>query len=107
MTSEQVRPMRSLNTNANANAPDKEKPKARDQLLAAICHDLRAPLAAVTMGANFVLSTTPEETANTRSRRVLQAMLRSCRQMERLVRDFGDLSEIEANAEKIRALARA
>jgi len=72
----------------------------RDPLLAAICHDLRAPLAAVTMGANFVLQTTPAESG--RSRRVLEAMLRSCRQMERLVRDFADLSEIEQSALELR-----
>lgn len=76
--------------------------RGRDPLLAAICHDLRAPLAAVTMGANFVLSTTPENEATTRSRRVLQAMLRSCKQMERLVRDFGDLAEIEAGTVALR-----
>lgn len=74
------------------------KTPKRDPLLAAICHDLRAPLAAVTMGANFVLQTTPEDEASGRSRRVLQAILRSCKQMERLVRDFGDLSEIESDA---------
>lgn len=75
---------------------------SRDPLLAAICHDLRAPLAAVTMGANFVLQTTPEDEASGRSRRVLQAILRSCKQMERLVSDFGDLSEIEADAVDLR-----
>lgn len=78
------------------------KSRGRDPLLAAICHDLRAPLAAVTMGANFVLQTTPEDEASGRSRRVLQAILRSCKQMERLVRDFGDLSEIEADAVELR-----
>lgn len=84
---------------------EKLEPKrtsGRDPLLAAICHDLRAPLAAVTMGANFVLQTTPEDEASGRSRRVLQAILRSCKQMERLVRDFGDLSEIEGNAVVLR-----
>jgi signal transduction histidine kinase len=78
------------------------KPRGRDPLLAAICHDLRAPLAAVTMGANFVLQTTPEDESSGRSRRVLQAILRSCKQMERLVRDFGDLSEIESDAVELR-----
>jgi signal transduction histidine kinase len=76
------------------------QPQAKDPLLAAICHDLRAPLAAVTMGANFVLQTTPPDAA--RSRRVLEAMLRSCKQMERLVRDFADLSEIEQSALELR-----
>jgi signal transduction histidine kinase len=72
----------------------------RDPLLAAICHDLRAPLAAVTMGANFVLQTTPD--ASTRQKRILEAMLRSCAQMERLVRNFADLSEIEGNGVALR-----
>jgi signal transduction histidine kinase len=76
--------------------------RGRDPLLAAICHDLRAPLAAVTMGANFVLSTVPEDETAGRSRRVLKAVLRSCKQMERLVRDFADLSEIESGAVVLR-----
>lgn len=80
-------------------APGKGK---KDPLLSGICHDLRAPLAAVTMGANFVLQTTPETEESGRARRVLQAILRSCKQMERLVRDFADLSEIEADAVELR-----
>ena len=86
----------------SAGEPPPKKERGRDPLLAAICHDLRAPLAAVTMGANFVLQTTPEDEASGRSRRVLQAILRSCKQMERLVRDFGDLSEIEGGAVELR-----
>ncbi len=89
-------------TAAPASQAPKTKERGRDPLLAAICHDLRAPLAAVTMGANFVLQTTPEDEASGRSRRVLQAILRSCKQMERLVRDFGDLSEIEGDAVDLR-----
>ena len=87
---------------AAAPASEGSNRRERDPLLAAICHDLRAPLAAVTMGANFVLQTTPEDEASGRSRRVLQAILRSCKQMERLVRDFGDLSEIEGDAVELR-----
>jgi signal transduction histidine kinase len=71
-------------------------------LLSAICHDLRAPLAAVTMGANFVLQTTPDDEASARQRRILEAMLRSCAQMERLVRNFADLSEIEGQHVSLR-----
>ena len=76
--------------------------RGRDPLLAAICHDLRAPLASVTMGAGFVLQSTPDDEANARQRRILLAMLRSCAQMERLVRNFADLSEIEAGAVDLR-----
>jgi signal transduction histidine kinase len=76
--------------------------EGRDSLLSAICHDLRAPLAAVTMGANFVLQTTKRDEAGGRSVRILEAMLRSCSQMERLIRNFADLSEIEADAVALR-----
>jgi signal transduction histidine kinase len=76
--------------------------RTRDPLLSAICHDLRAPLAAVTMGANFVLQTTQREDSNARSVKILEAMLRSCSQMERLIRNFADLSEIEANTIQLR-----
>ena len=74
----------------------------RDPLLAAICHDLRAPLAAVTMGANFVLQTMHRDDENARAFKILEAMLRSCTQMERLIRNFADLSEIEGNAVALR-----
>jgi signal transduction histidine kinase len=76
--------------------------RGRDPLLSAICHDLRAPLAAVTMGANFVLQTTQRDDENARSVKILEAMLRSCSQMERLIRNFADLSEIEANSVTLR-----
>lgn len=79
-----------------------EKKPGRDPLLSAICHDLRAPLAAVTMGANFVLQTLDDDDRDARSRKILEAMLRSCTQMERLVRNFADLSEIEGNAVHLR-----
>ncbi len=76
--------------------------RGRDPLLSAICHDLRAPLAAVTMGANFVLQTTARDDANARSVKILEAVLRSCSQMERLIRNFADLSEIEADSVSLR-----
>lgn len=81
---------------------DSAPPRRKDPLLAAICHDLRAPLASVSMGASFVLQTTADDPARERERRVLHAMLRSCKQMERVVRDFGDLSTIEAEAVELR-----
>jgi signal transduction histidine kinase len=96
-----IPPSGSSATRASGTVPVAETEK-RDALLGAICHDLRAPLAAVMMGANFVLQTTPTDEASGRSRRVLQAMIRSCKQMERLVRDFGDLSEIENDSVVLR-----
>lgn len=79
-----------------------KRERTRDPLLSAICHDLRAPLAAVTMGANFVLQTTQRDEAHARSVKILEAMLRSCSQMERLIRNFADLSEIESDAVSLR-----
>lgn len=66
-------------------------------LLRAVCHDLRAPLAAVTMGTNFVLKNTRDD-ADERTKRVLEAMLRSCSQMERLIRNFADLATVESHS---------
>lgn len=54
------------------------------------------------MGANFVLQTTQRDEANARSVKILEAMLRSCTQMERLIRNFADLSEIEGDAVNLR-----
>jgi signal transduction histidine kinase len=85
-----------------ASSPPSTRKRGRDPLLSAICHDLRAPLAAVTMGANFVLQTTQRDDASARSVKILEAMLRSCSQMERLIRNFADLSEIEADSVALR-----
>src|SRR4051794_24822887 len=94
-------PHRHATTSAYLSSMARAKAKnGRDPLLAAICHDLRAPLAAGAMGANFVLQTTPE--SSTRQKRILEAMLRSCTQMERLIRNFADLSEIEGNGVALR-----
>lgn len=97
-----ARAQRPRGARAAADAAPTRAKRERDPLLAAICHDLRAPLASVTMGASFVLQSTPDEAANARTRRILQAMLRSCGQMDRLVRNFADLSEIEADAVQLR-----
>lgn len=97
-----ARAQRPRGARAAADAAPTRPKRERDPLLAAICHDLRAPLASVTMGASFVLQSTPDEPANARTRRILEAMLRSCAQMDRLVRNFADLSEIEADALQLR-----
>lgn len=82
--------------------PPPSDPRVADEprhepLLSSVCHDLRAPLAAVQMGAGFVLQSTPEAPANERSRKILAAVLRSCAQMDRLLRNFSDLAHLEAD----------
>jgi signal transduction histidine kinase len=54
------------------------------------------------MGANFVLQTTQRTDEHARSVKILEAMLRSCTQMERLIRNFADLSEIESETVTLR-----
>lgn len=67
-----------------------------EPLLSSVCHDLRAPLAAVQMGTSFVLQSTPDSADNERTRKILAAVLRSCTQMDRLLRNFSDVSHLEA-----------
>jgi signal transduction histidine kinase len=66
-----------------------------EPLLSSVCHDLRAPLAAIQMGASFVLQTTPDAPSNARARKILEAVLRSCGQMGRLLENFSDVSHLE------------
>lgn len=73
-----------------------EPPTRHEPLLSSVCHDLRAPLAAVQMGTSFVLQSTPDSADNERTRKILAAVLRSCTQMDRLLRNFSDLSHLEA-----------
>lgn len=86
----------------DAKAPSARPRTAASPLLAVVCHDLRAPLAAVTMGTTFALQTVRREDENARPVRVLEAVLRSCSQMERLIRNFADISEIENGAVDLR-----
>lgn len=91
--------------------PRAEEPSPKPpSLLSSVCHDLRAPLAAVQMGTSFVLQSTPESPDNERARKILAAVLRSCGQMDRLLRNFSDLSHIEArdvSVEKVEHDARS
>lgn len=75
---------------------DSIKAAKRDTLISAVSHDLRAPLAAVQMGASFVMQQLDGRPEHERSRKILGAVLRSCTQMDRLLRNFSDLSHIEA-----------
>lgn len=76
---------------------DSSKPVPRDSLISSVSHDLRAPLAAVQMGASFVLQQLEGRAEHERSRKILAAVLRSCGQMDRLLRNFSDLSHLEAH----------
>jgi signal transduction histidine kinase len=62
-------------------------------LLSVICHDLKDPLASLTMGTGFLGRTGDLGEA---SRRVVAAMARSTERMDRIVTDLHELARFEA-----------
>jgi hypothetical protein len=86
-------------------APDDSRPKAGPQLpvtvekmrspdlLSSVCHDLRAPLASIVMGAGYLRRTlSPDDQAG---RRVLEAMQRAADGMSQVISTFSDLARLE------------
>ncbi len=68
--------------------------RAREDLLAAVSHDLRTPLSAIGLAAEALLSAGPV-TGHPASRRCCEKILRNARQMEHLIRDLLDFSRLE------------
>ena len=66
-----------------------------DRFLSAVCHDLKDPLAAVLMGAAFLLRTTPVDPATVRTRRMIEAIIRSGERMNALVRNLVDFTKLQ------------
>ena len=68
---------------------------ARDEMLAIVTHDLRAPLSAIMTAAALQLSAAGDE--DDRRRRVrAETIQRSAQHMNRLIRDLTDLGQIDA-----------
>ena len=68
---------------------------ARNYFLSVVCHDLKDPLAAVLMGAAFLLKTMPVDPANPRARRMVEAIARSGERMNGLMRNLVDFMRLE------------
>jgi signal transduction histidine kinase len=62
-------------------------------LLASICHDLKAPLASIVMGAGFLRQVVPPD--NAAALRVVDAMRRASERMSQLIVSFSDLAKLE------------
>jgi K+-sensing histidine kinase KdpD len=62
-------------------------------LLRSVCHDLRAPLASIVMGAGFLRRALPPEDLN--ALRVVEAMRRAADGMNRVITTFADLSRLQ------------
>jgi signal transduction histidine kinase len=71
--------------------------RTRDEVLAIVAHDLRNPLAAVTMGVSMLIPEEPEDEPDPGVlRSTLEMVLRASEGMDRLIGDLLDLSRIEA-----------
>jgi signal transduction histidine kinase len=68
----------------------------RGNLLSSVSHDLREPLASMTMGIGFLRKLLPEE--NEAALRVVQSLQRAVARMEQRVSMFSDLGRLEARA---------
>jgi signal transduction histidine kinase len=67
-------------------------PAERD-LLASVCHDLKAPLASMTMGVAFLRRVLPRNDDPTS--RVVDALHRSTHRMSRTIASFSDLAKLQ------------
>lgn len=67
--------------------------QAREEILGIVAHDLRTPLAVISMTAAEILDTA---FVDDRRRRDAERILRNTRRMEHLIRDLLDFSQIEA-----------
>jgi PAS domain S-box-containing protein len=68
--------------------------RIRDDLLAIVSHDLRNPLAAILMNAQYVMRTGKDEKSDPQER--VRRIISSVAVMNRLISDLLDLSKIEA-----------
>ncbi len=70
--------------------------RARDDMLAIVTHDLRAPLSAIMTASALQLAAAMDGEDRGRTRARAEAIQRSAQHMNRLVRDLTDLGQIDA-----------
>jgi signal transduction histidine kinase len=70
-----------------------EQAHVNPDLLSSICHDLKAPLASIVMGAGFLRQVVSPE--NAAALRVLDAIRRASERMSQLIISFSDLAKLE------------
>lgn len=69
--------------------------QTRDDVLAVVAHDLKNPLASVTLGASTLLGTPPESDRR-KGRKQLESIRRAAERMSRLIGDLVDVTSLEA-----------
>lgn len=80
--------------NAQLYAEAQSATRARDEMLAVVAHDLRNPLSTISLGAELLLDTTPEDSEHAFQRRHLATVKRSAERMNRLIQDLLDVSRV-------------
>jgi signal transduction histidine kinase len=70
--------------------------KARDEILGVVSHDLRSPLTTITLSAQLLQGSTPEEQGEH-----ITMIQSTTRRMERLIQDLLDAAKLEAGPLKI------
>jgi signal transduction histidine kinase len=74
---------------------DEAQPDSERDLLSSVCHDLKEPLASITMGVGFLRRLLSEQDAG--ALRVVEAIQRAAARMDQRVSTFSDLARLEAH----------
>jgi signal transduction histidine kinase len=80
--------------NARLFAQAQAATRERDEMLAVVAHDLRNPLSTVSLGAELLLDTTPDDGTRAFERRHLATVKRSAERMNRLIQDLLDVTRV-------------
>jgi hypothetical protein len=80
-------------TTASPHSSPSPGPPVEHELLSGVCHDLKAPLASLTMGVAFLRRALPRNDEPTS--RVIDALGRASSRMSRTIGSFSDLAKIQ------------
>jgi signal transduction histidine kinase len=80
-----------------------QKFATRNEFLAIVSHDLRAPLATMSVAATLISTSAPDDDAGQQIRATTERLRRSVATMERLIHDLLDFASFEDGALQVRA----
>jgi signal transduction histidine kinase len=69
--------------------------RAREELIAVVSHDLKTPLATISMTTGLLIDELPATDATLPTRKALERIQRSSNRMSRLIRDLLDLAKLD------------
>jgi K+-sensing histidine kinase KdpD len=88
-----MRPVEALSADEGQDPTPSTSPARDLRLLSSVCHDMKAPLASIVVGAGFLRKVLPKD--NLAALRVVDAMHRAASRMDQLIVNFGDLGKLE------------